>query len=79
MHDHQQCRAFFEKLSEYIDHELDQSNCAVLEQHLQQCQPCQACLATLKQTIALCHELKTAAMPEEFSKRLRAMIRQNLA
>ena len=23
MHDHQQCRAFFEKLSEYIDHELD--------------------------------------------------------
>jgi anti-sigma factor RsiW len=80
MHDHQQCRAFFEKLSEYIDHELDQETCKLIEKHLQHCQPCQACLATLQQTVALCREMRSteaaSAVPEEFSKRLRAMIRQ---
>ena len=83
MHDHQQCRAFFEKLSDYIDHELDQATCEVIEEHLRQCQPCQACLATLKRTVDLCREMKssesTASIPEEFSKRLRAMIRQTLS
>jgi anti-sigma factor RsiW len=80
MHDHEQCRAFFEKLSEYIDHELDQDTCRLIEKHLRHCQPCQACLATLQQTVALCREMKSAdsgaAVPEEFSRRLRAMIQQ---
>jgi anti-sigma factor RsiW len=80
MHDHQQCRAFFEKLSEYIDDELDQDTCEKIEKHLQDCQPCQACLATLQQTVALCREMKSAeagaAIPEAVSKRLRDLIRQ---
>ena len=77
-HDHQKCRAFFEKLSDYIDHELDQASCEAIEAHLQQCPPCQACLATLKQTVAMCRKMKTAAMPEAFSQRLREIIRRNL-
>lgn len=80
MHDHEQCRSFFEKLSEYIDHELDQDTCKLIEKHLRNCQPCQACLATLKQTVALCREMKSteagSAVPAEFSKRLRDMIQQ---
>jgi anti-sigma factor RsiW len=80
MHDHEQCRALFEKLSEYIDQELDQDTCKLIEKHLKNCQPCQACLATLQQTVALCREMRSSdsggAVPEEFSKRLRAMIRQ---
>jgi len=82
MHDHQQCRAFFEKLSEYIDNELDQDTCKLIEKHLRHCRPCQACLATLQQTVALCREMRTtesaSTLPEEFSKRLRAMIQQNI-
>jgi anti-sigma factor RsiW len=80
MHDHQQCRAFFEKLSEYIDDELDQETCEKIEKHLRDCQPCHACLSTLRQTVALCREMKSAeagaGMPEAVSKRLRDMIRQ---
>lgn len=83
MHDHQQCRSFFEKLSEYIDNELDHATCEVIEKHLRQCRPCQVCLATLKQTVALCHKMKStdssdAPPSEEFSKRLRALIRRTL-
>lgn len=76
MHDHQKCLELFKKLSEYIDNELEPADCDTIETHLQQCPPCQACLATLKQTVALCRELKSAAMPEDASKRLRAMIEQ---
>lgn len=76
MHDHQQCRELFEKLSEYIDNELDQADCDTIEKHLRQCPPCQACLATLQQTVAMCRELKSSAIPEDVSNRLRAMIEQ---
>jgi anti-sigma factor RsiW len=79
MHDHRKCRALFEKLSEYIDNELDAANCDAIEAHLQHCPPCQSCLATLQQTVALCRELKTAAMPEAASQRLRTMIEKLLA
>ena len=79
MHDHHKCRELFEKLSEYIDNELDPANCDAIEAHLQHCPPCQSCLATLKQTVALCREMKTSAMPEAASNRLRATIEQMLA
>lgn len=76
MHDHEKCRELFEKLSEYLDNELDAANCDAIDRHLEQCPPCQACLATLKQTVALCRELKSTAIPEEASKRLRSIIEQ---
>jgi anti-sigma factor RsiW len=79
MHDHQKCRELFERLSEYIDDELDAANCDAIDAHLQDCPPCQSCLATLQQTVALCREMKTSAMPEAASQRLRAMIEKMLA
>ena len=79
MHDHHKCRELFEKLSEYLDNELDAANCDAIETHLQNCPPCQACLATLKQTVALCRELKASDMPEAASDRLRLAIERLMA
>lgn len=76
MHDHKQCRALFEKLSEYIDSELDQLTCETIEKHLAQCKPCQTCLTTLKRTVDLCHEMEPADVPELLSQRLRDLIAQ---
>jgi len=78
MHDHEQCRVFFEKLSEYVDQELDQATCDVIEKHLRECPPCQACLVTLKQTVALCRKMKSASVPDDFSRRLHAVLNKNL-
>lgn len=78
-HDHHNCRELFEKLSEYLDNELDTASCDTIEAHLENCPPCQACLATLKQTVALCRELKSSAMPEAASNRLRAVIQRMMA
>ncbi len=74
--DHKQCRALFEKLSEYIDNELDQALCEQIEGHLHDCPPCQACLNTLRQTVALCRQMTSRRVPEDFSKRLRRMLLQ---
>jgi RNA polymerase sigma-70 factor (ECF subfamily) len=79
MHDHKQCRELFKRLSEYIDDELDRTHCEEIEKHLEQCPPCQACLATLKQTVALCREMKTHATPKELSDRLRLMIEKMMS
>lgn len=78
MHDYTQCRALFEKLSEYIDSELDQPTCETIEKHLAQCQPCQTCLTTLKRTVELCREMEPIGVPELLSRRLNELIAKDI-
>jgi len=63
--------ALFERLSEYIDKELDARTCKQIEAHIQDCKPCQACLNTLKQTVKLCKNLETHQVPEALTRRLK--------
>jgi len=64
----------FAKLSEYIDNELDDVSCEDVKRHLAQCEPCQACLETLKRTVTICHEVDDEPVPENFSERLKTAI-----
>ena len=73
-HSHQNCIALFERLSEYIDRELDAPTCKAIEAHIQACKPCQVCLGTLKQTVALCKNLERHQVPEAFSLKLKDAI-----
>lgn len=73
-HDPARCREMFEKLSDYIDQELDEVTCKDIEKHARDCIPCQVCLGTLKQTIDLCKKLKPVPVPKEFSARLQELI-----
>lgn len=66
----------FEKLSEYLDRELDDVTCRDIEQHIAQCPPCKVCLETLKKTVALCHSLKEKPVPTDLSDRLKGLIRE---
>lgn len=78
MHDHQQCRELFARLSEYIDRELDDVTCRSIEAHMAQCPPCQACLSTLKRTVTLCKQMDREKVPQAFKQRLQEMMNQNL-
>ncbi|MGB8885114.1 MAG: sigma-70 family RNA polymerase sigma factor [Candidatus Korobacteraceae bacterium] len=51
----QRCRPLFAALSDYMDGVVDDAVCAEMERHIQQCQPCQAFLASLKQAVLQCH------------------------
>ena len=73
-HDPKLCREMFEKLSEYIDKELDEVTCKDIEKHARDCIPCQVCLGTLKQAIELCKKMKPEPVPTEFSARLKDLI-----
>ena len=64
----------FERLSEYIDRELDAPTCEDIEAHIRSCKPCQVCLETLKQTVALCKNLERRQVPEAFTLKLRGAI-----
>jgi anti-sigma factor RsiW len=76
-HDHEHCLEMFDKLSEYIDGELDHATCAEIEKHANDCIACFACMETLKRTVALCKNVKEQPIPREFSKKLKEII-QNI-
>jgi anti-sigma factor RsiW len=66
--------ALFERLSEYIDKELDAPTCKNIEAHISACKPCQVCLNTLKQTVKLCKHLENHQVPETLSLKLKDAI-----
>jgi len=68
----------FEKLSEYIDNELDEVTCKDIERHAEDCIHCKVCLGTLKRTIDLCKHMENQPVPDDVSARLKAFI-QNIS
>lgn len=70
------CLERFDKLSEYIDGEMDEAQRWGIEAHVAQCVTCFACLQSLRQTIALCKHAGRQPVPAVFSARLQTMIQQ---
>jgi hypothetical protein len=68
----------FEKLSEYIDNELDVITCRGIERHVDECIPCKICLETLKRTVKLCKKVDSIPVPESVSVKLKELI-QNMS
>lgn len=73
-HDHQHCLEMFEKLSEFIDGELDHATCAKIQKHAEDCVACFSCLETLKRTVALCNNVADKPIPPDFSEKLKEII-----
>jgi anti-sigma factor RsiW len=77
-HDHKHCVAMFEKLSEYIDGELDGPFAKEIESHIEVCAACKICLATLKTTIRMCSSISKNPVPETLSQKVRILLQENL-
>jgi predicted anti-sigma-YlaC factor YlaD len=56
MHDND-CDQIFAMLSEYLDQELAQANCADLEKHLKDCPPCITFVESFRRSVQLCRQL----------------------
>jgi len=67
----EECRKYFERVSEYLDGELTPETCLEIEAHLEECPPCKACVESLKKTIALCRRVPCESMPDDVRERLR--------
>jgi anti-sigma factor (TIGR02949 family) len=70
-HDHKNCRQLLGSLSEYVDGELDDELCGVLEQHLEDCEDCRIVVDTLRKTVYLYHtSSQEADIPTDIRARL---------
>ena len=69
------CKKHFEKISEYLDAELDDPACKEIEEHLKDCPECLECLNSLKKSIKLCKETKDEKIPTDIRERLRSNLR----
>ena len=68
------CRALFERVSEYLDDELEPAFCQKIEAHLRDCPQCEDCFEALRRTVGMCKELPY----EEVSRDVRLRLRKTL-
>lgn len=75
---HEDCKALFEKISAYLDGELDGKTCEQISQHLEDCPECLNCFESLKKTVELCKNFPKEKISGEIHERLRATLRAYL-
>ena len=75
-HSKQECADFLERIVYLLDNELDESECAVVRMHLEECHPCLETYdlqRTVKQVVARsCSEVA----PDTLRERVRVQIRE---
>jgi anti-sigma factor (TIGR02949 family) len=70
-HGSKDCREIFERLSEYLDEELDPDLCSKIEAHLDGCEPCEAFLESLRRTVGHVGQVDSEGLPDELRDALR--------
>jgi predicted anti-sigma-YlaC factor YlaD len=70
-HQHDDCRKLLGNLSDYIDGELDETLCRIIESHMKECENCRIVVDTLRKTVEIYQdEQQRQDMPEAVRQRL---------
>ena len=70
-HEHKDCRKLLGSLSDYVDGELSEELCQVLEHHMEDCEDCRIVVDTLRKTVYLYHKTaETENIPSDIRQRL---------
>lgn len=73
------CQEIFEKISDYIDRDLDPGICDEIENHIRDCEPCVAFLNTLKKTVELFRGgIPDKEIPQPVSSNLMQFLKENI-
>jgi predicted anti-sigma-YlaC factor YlaD len=64
------CKELLGYLSDYIDGDLADDLCLLIERHAQHCQPCRIMIHTLQTTVTLYHRCKCPEVPRDVHQRL---------
>lgn len=73
------CKFFCEQLSDYLDGELRDRECELIEDHLEVCPPCNLMFQTLKTTVEICNLGVSQEIPEDVRIRLKQFLREHCA
>ncbi|MFO7986758.1 MAG: zf-HC2 domain-containing protein [Desulfatiglandaceae bacterium] len=68
----------FDRISDYVDGELNPEDCRKIEQHLRECPKCRACFHSLKQMRQLCEAASQEKLPPEMHRRILNTLRECL-
>ena len=70
-HEHNNCRQLLGSLSEYVDGELSEELCSMLEHHLEDCEDCRIVVDTLRKTVTLYQKTaESDVLPSDIRERL---------
>ena len=75
-HGNDDCVDYIERIVYFIDNELDQADCAVVEMHLRECGPCLERHDLQKAVKQLVQRSCSEAAPEELRQRVTMSIRE---
>ncbi len=70
------CLEIFARLSEYLDGELDEMDCRLIEEHIQDCEPCVEFVRSLRRSIEASHGYAGQAAPSQIPPELEARLKQ---
>ena len=74
-HINETCREIKNKLSAYLDGELESALCAEIEQHLRGCDDCRVMVDTLNKTITLYRNYGRSTVPPDVHERLTRVLK----
>lgn len=74
----ERCQEYFERLSELLDGELDQSTAGEIRSHLEACPECRVCWATFKKSVEIFQLFSAEPIPLNMLFELKAFIRESL-
>ena len=74
------CMDILEKISDYLDKELDPAICKEIENHVKDCEPCIAFVNTMKKTVELFNAegRREQQTPEQISGKLLKFLKKNV-
>jgi len=72
------CVRLLERVSEYLDHALDEGTCRAIEVQARECPGCAAVIDGLRRTVGLCRDTGDRPVPAEVKARAQASIRRLL-
>jgi anti-sigma factor (TIGR02949 family) len=74
-----ECTRILERISAYLDQELDAETCRAIEDHCATCPECANLVDGLRETIGLCRATANQPLPPNVKARARASIERLLA
>ena len=72
------CRQVVDKISEYLDGELDPELVRELERHLEHCEDCRVVIDTTRKTVDVFCHTEPAPLPVDVRERLNQMFAERL-
>jgi len=69
------CEEFCRYLSDYLDGEVGETECRLIEEHLEVCPPCALYFESLKTTVEICGKGVSDEIPEEVRVALKTFLR----